>query len=125
MKRQSLALIHIFAMPLTYLAIGLFTVGVFVLIIHNAFSLSASTRLTQLGIFASIGATPRQIKRSVLFEAFCLSAIPIPFGRLIGQFLVKLLLDYIYTVNTGSFVEPGSYTHLDVYKRQVIYSMTF
>lgn len=108
-QMTGMAKFEIIAMPLTYLAIGLFTVGVFVLIIHNAFSLSASTRLTQLGIFASIGATPRQIKRSVLFEAFCLSAIPIPFGLLIGQFLVKLLLDYINTVNTGSFVEPVTF----------------
>lgn len=96
-------------LPLSYLAIGLFTVGVFVLIIHNAFSLSASTRLNQLGIFASIGATPRQIKRSVLFEAFALSIPPLPFGLVLGQFLVKLMLDFINFVNASMNVEPVAF----------------
>lgn len=89
---------------LTYLAIGLFTVGVFVLIIHNAFSLSASARLTQLGIFASIGATPKQIKRSVLFEAFTLSILPLPLGLILGQLMVKLLLDFINSITLANAV---------------------
>lgn len=79
-------------MPLTFLVIGLLTVGLFVLIIHNAFALSSSARLSQLGIFASVGATPKQIRRSVVLEAFLLTAIPLPLGLLLGQISVKLLI---------------------------------
>lgn len=94
-------------MPLTYLLTGFLTVAVFVLIIHNVFSLSANARLSQLGIFASIGATPKQIKHSVLFEALILSIIPMPFGLSIGQLLVKLLLDFISAKNISIGEAPA------------------
>lgn len=79
-------------MPLMFLVIGLLTVGLFVLIIHNAFALSSAARVSQLGIFASVGATPGQLKRSVVLEAFLLTAIPLPLGLLLGQLSVKLLI---------------------------------
>lgn len=79
-------------MPLTFAFIGLFVTALFVLIIHNAFGLSSSARLSQLGIFASVGATPKQIKRSVVLEAFLLTAIPLPLGLLLGHFSVGIFL---------------------------------
>lgn len=75
--------------------IGLLVVGVFVLIIHNSFALSSSARLSQLGIFASVGATPKQIKRSIVLEALLLTAIPLPLGLLLGQFCIGILIDFI------------------------------
>lgn len=78
--------------PLMFAVIGLLTVCLFVLIIQGAFSLSASARLTQLGIFASVGATPKQIRRSVVLEAFLLTALPLPLGLLLGQISVELLI---------------------------------
>lgn len=78
--------------PLMFAVIGLLTVGLFVLIIQGAFALSTSARITQLGIFASVGATPRQIKRSVVLEAFLLTAVPLPLGLLLGQISVDLLI---------------------------------
>lgn len=61
-----------FSTPIMYLTIAIFTVAVFVMVIYNAFSLSANARLTQLGILSSVGASPKQIKMSVVFEGFCL-----------------------------------------------------
>ncbi len=81
-------------MPIAFGIIGLLVAGLFVLIIHNAFALSAGARLSQLGILAGIGATPRQIKRSVVLEAMLLTVIPLPLGLLLGQLPVKLLLDF-------------------------------
>lgn len=78
--------------PLMFAVIGLLTVGLFVLIIQGAFSLSASARLVHLGIFSSVGATPKQIKRSVVLEAFLLTALPLPLGLLLGQISVELLI---------------------------------
>ncbi len=53
-------------------------------LIYNAFSISVSERTRQFGILKSIGATNRQIHRSVLFEALVLSAAGIPLGVLSG-----------------------------------------
>jgi len=58
--------------------------GTFILIIYNAFSLSANSRSKELSILKSLGATPRQIKYSVLYEAFVLWIIQSPVGILIG-----------------------------------------
>lgn len=55
-----------------------------VLLIYNSFSISVTQRITQFGILKSIGATRKQIRRSVLYEALLLSLIAIPFGALIG-----------------------------------------
>lgn len=93
-------------MPLMFATIGLFVVALFVLIIHNAFALSASARLSQLGIFASVGAAPKQIKRSVVLEALLLTVIPLPLGLLFGQMSVGFLMDFINRSAAERSMEP-------------------
>ncbi len=53
-------------------------------LIYNAFAISVSERVTQLGMLASVGATRRQKRRSVYFEGFLLGAAGIPLGILFG-----------------------------------------
>lgn len=53
-------------------------------LIYNAFSISVSERTKQFGILSSIGATKKQLTRSVTFEAFILSLIGLPLGILAG-----------------------------------------
>lgn len=53
-------------------------------LIYNAFSISVSERTKQFGLLSSIGATKRQLRKSVLFEAFAVSLIGIPLGILVG-----------------------------------------
>ena len=53
-------------------------------LIYNAFSISVSERTKQFGLLSSIGATKKQLKRSVRFEALFVSAIGIPIGILCG-----------------------------------------
>ena len=55
-----------------------------VALIYNAFSISVSERTKQFGLLASIGATKRQLRRMVLFEACAVSIIGIPLGILAG-----------------------------------------
>ena len=55
-----------------------------IMIIHNAFAVSAYDRVRQFGILASIGATPAQIRTCLLQEAFVLCTVPIAAGNLIG-----------------------------------------
>lgn len=53
-------------------------------LIYNAFSISVSERTKQFGLLSSIGATKKQIRKMVLFEALFVSAIGIPLGILAG-----------------------------------------
>ncbi|BBF43578.1 putative ABC transporter integral membrane protein [Lachnospiraceae bacterium KM106-2] len=73
----------------------LLVVGTFILIIYNAFSLSANSKVKELSILKSIGATPRQIKYSVLYEGFLLWLIQVPIGILSGFGFTKLLFTQI------------------------------
>lgn len=53
-------------------------------LIYNSFSISVSERTRQFGILKSVGATKRQIRGAVLYEALVLCAIAIPLGAVVG-----------------------------------------
>lgn len=66
---------------------GLLTVviiGASVVLVGNAFSISVAERTRQFGLLRSIGASKRQLRRAVAFEAVVLGAIGIPLGVLAG-----------------------------------------
>ncbi len=68
---------------LAAIVIGLIMFGS-VALIYNAFSISVSERTKQFGLLSSVGATKKQLKRMVLFEALSVSVIGIPIGVLAG-----------------------------------------
>ncbi len=53
-------------------------------LIYSAFAISVSERTKQFGLLSSIGATRRQIRRSVMWEAVLVSVIGIPLGLCVG-----------------------------------------
>ncbi len=53
-------------------------------LIYNAFSIAVSERTKQFGLLASIGATRKQIRHMVFFEAVVVALIGIPLGILAG-----------------------------------------
>ncbi len=62
----------------------LLIMGGSVSLIYNAFSISVSERTKQFGLLSSIGATKKQLRKMVLFEAMAVSAVGIPLGILVG-----------------------------------------
>lgn len=72
--------------------ITLLIMGAFVLIIYNAFSLSANSRMKQLCILKSLGATPRQIKYSVLYEGLVLCIPLLPMGIIVGYLFSNMVV---------------------------------
>ncbi len=68
---------------LTAVLVGLVMFGS-VSLIYNAFAISVSERTRYFGILKSVGATKKQIRSSVRFEALALSAVGIPLGTLVG-----------------------------------------
>lgn len=55
-----------------------------ILVIYNSFAISVSERKKQFGMLSSIGATKKQIRKSVLYEGICLGMIGIPLGIVSG-----------------------------------------
>lgn len=55
-----------------------------VALIYNAFAISVSERTKQFGLLSSIGATRKQMKKTVCFEALLLCVVGIPLGVLSG-----------------------------------------
>ena len=53
-------------------------------LIYNSFSISVSERTRQFGLLKSVGATKKQIRSTVLYEAMLLSAVGIPIGLVVG-----------------------------------------
>lgn len=63
--------------------IGVIIIGS-ILVIYNSFAISVSERKKQFGMLSSVGATQKQLKKSVLYEGAILGTIGIPLGILSG-----------------------------------------
>ena len=73
----------------------LLIMGAFILIIYNAFALSANSRIKELSILKSLGATPKQIKSSVLYEGLLLWVIQLPISLIIGYIFSNLVFSKV------------------------------
>ena len=70
-------------------------------LIYNAFSISLTERTRDFGLLSSVGATKKQLRRSVYSEALCLSVIGVPLGILCGYFGIALTLFFTGDLITG------------------------
>ena len=64
-------------------------------LIYNAFSISLRERTVQFGLLSSIGATKKQLRRAMRYEAFFVSVVGIPLGILAGVGGIGVTLHYI------------------------------
>ena len=60
--------------------------------IKNSFDISISEKTKQYGMLSSIGATKKQIKKNVYYEAFKLGIIGIPLGIILGLIASAILV---------------------------------
>ncbi len=78
------------------LAVGIVVIGIImigsVFLIFNSFNISLNERTHQIGLLASVGATPKQILGSVLYEGLCVGVIGIPLGILAGLGAMQLVI---------------------------------
>ncbi len=83
----------------TIYGLGAFIMGIVlvssVFVIRNGFAISITERLKQYGMLSSIGATKKQIKKSVYFEGFILGLIGIPFGIISGLLAIYILVNVV------------------------------
>ncbi len=66
--------------------------------IRNSFAISITEKMKQYGMLASVGATSKQIKKNVFYEALILSIIAIPMGVLCGMLAVFIVLKIISAI---------------------------
>lgn len=82
-----------------------------VALIYNAFSISINERIKQFGLLSSIGATKRQLRQSILFEACAVSIFGIPLGigaGILGMSVTFYILRYRFVGLVGSASIPFS-----------------
>lgn len=71
-----------------------------VFVIRNSFSISVAEKNKQYGMLASIGATAKQIKKSVIFEGVVIGLVAIPLGIVFGIVAIIILLQIVnYLLN--------------------------
>lgn len=101
---------------LTGMMYGLVAILVFLIafgsisLIYNSFSISVSERTRQFGILKSVGATKKQIRGAVLYEALVLCAVAIPIGAAVGCAGIGVTLyclrnSFSYLLGTGDVIE--------------------
>ena len=63
--------------------------------IRNSFAISTTEKIKMYGMLASVGATKKQIKKSVILEGLILGLIGIPIGILCGFIAVFILIKVV------------------------------
>jgi len=81
-----------------------------IIVISNAFRVSAVERIRQFGILKSVGATKKQISATVMYEAMFLSIIGVPVGIMLG-----ILTQFIATAIANQVLSPLRYMFPDFY----------
>lgn len=105
---------------LLYGAIILMMCASLIMIIKNAFSFSMNTRIRQLGILQSVGATPKQLRTVMMQEALVLSIPSVVAGIAAGVGLDALFIKYANTF-TSQIGLQGAKLHYHI----VLFIATF
>jgi len=85
-----------------------------VIVISNAFRVSANERLRQFGLLKSVGATKKQITASVMYEGVFLCIVGLPIGLVMGlftQFIATSLANRMLEPINRLFVEGVDYVN--------------
>lgn len=80
---------NIMMIVLTLISIGC------IVVIYNSFAISVMERKKQFGLFSSIGATKKQLRHTVFFEAIVVGLIGIPLGVLSSFIGIGIVLSVI------------------------------
>lgn len=96
-------------------ALGMLIVAMAVIVISNVFRMSANDRIAEFGTLKCVGATEKQIYRTILYECLYLCAAAIPIGVVFGY-----LLSFLGIGVANSYMEE-----LNVLTRAMMRSVTF
>ncbi len=77
-----------------------------IIVIYNSFAISVMERKKQFGLFSSIGATKKQLRHTVFFEAFIVGIIGIPLGVLSAYLGIGIVLMIVNKLLPNMFDFP-------------------
>ena len=113
-----------FLNSITLIIIVLIVVGS-VAVIYNAFAISVNDRKKQYGMLASVGATPRQLKGSVFYEALLLGAVGIPLGIAAGLGGIGVTLQVVNRILLGSVLTEELAFRLVISPQAILVTVVF
>ncbi len=73
--------------------------------IRNSFAIGVTEKTKMIGMLSSIGATKKQIKKGIIYEALILGFIGIPLGIVSGILAVFVLIKIVNTILNGVLFE--------------------
>lgn len=73
--------------------------------IKNSFDISITEKIKLFGMLRSVGATKKQIRQNVMYEAFILGIIGIPLGIVLGCIATFILIKVSDMLLNGSYIE--------------------
>lgn len=85
--------------------------------IRNSFKISVTERIKEYGMLSSIGASSKQIKKSVYYEAFLLGIVGVPLGVLSGLIASYVLIIIVNYLLSDSLLDASSFL---IYKVSLI-----
>jgi putative ABC transport system permease protein len=94
------------ALGMVVLVVCLIIVGTSIFCIKNSFDISITEKIRSYGMLRSVGATKKQIKNNVFYEATILGLIGIPLGLLLG-FLASYVLIIISNIYLKDMYNAG------------------
>lgn len=87
--------------PLITIALSVISIGC-IIVIYNSFAISTMERKKSFGLYASIGATMKQIRHTVFFEAFIVGFIGIILGLASGFLGIYILIKFLNYLLSGA-----------------------
>lgn len=82
-----------------YIVIGLVVILSAIIVIHNIFHISIIDKIRQFGLLGALGATKKQIRKSIMLDGIFMSSIGIPLGILMGYILSYFIIPMVYVEN--------------------------
>jgi len=78
-----------------------------IIVVSNAFRVSAGKRLVQFGILKSVGATKKQIAQIILYEGIYIALIGIPIGLAVGLLVQFIGITIVNNILYGLFARTA------------------
>nr|WP_288836207.1 ABC transporter permease [uncultured Blautia sp.] len=99
--------------------LGALIIAMAVIVISNAFRMSANERVAQFGTLKCVGATKEQVYKTIMYECVILCIVAIPLGVVLGY-----LLSFVGIGISNQFMEEMN-TLVRIMIKQVNFSLSF
>lgn len=74
--------------------------------IRNSFAIAITEKMKMYGMLSSVGATKKQIRKSVIYEAMMIGCIGVPLGIISGLIAIFVLLKIVGMI-LGEYLFEG------------------